>query len=275
VAAPGRVEIRALNGEVTHTIRDTGGVAAWAPHDRRLLLATLHQYKKPGRYTGTLEVAGLDGRHRRVVARRATGAADWAPDGRTIYYARGIVSTFSGQETLTLWAVGPRGRGRHRVASGVAPGSRVTVSPDGRLVLFECAEPERSALCVVRPDGGGRRKLIRANFFYEYGFVYGGREVFGNKRHGHPQLASIAGRHRVLGARFLGAQYAVSPDGEHVAWVSRRHGRTLILSASADGGYVRVLARFTSQGGLTEVADLAWSPDSRRLALVPYRHDGD
>ena len=50
---------------------------------------------------------------------------------------------------------------------------------------------------------------------------------------------------------------------------------TLILSASADGGHVRVLPRFTSQGGLTEVADLAWSPESRRLAVVPYSHDGD
>jgi hypothetical protein len=50
---------------------------------------------------------------------------------------------------------------------------------------------------------------------------------------------------------------------------------TEIRAARGNGTRERVVARFTSKGGFTQVATLFWSPDGRRLLIEPYRHVGD
>lgn len=268
------IEIRDLRGSVKHVIPRGGGYVSWAPHDRRLAYVRFHEYERPGLYSGDLTVSGLDGQRRRVVATRAAGPVDWSPDGRWLYYVRGLVDR--GPEGI--WAVRPDGRDSHRLVAEASFSGPSVVSPDGRYVLFARGGlDERRGLWAARTDGRGELPLRVGRLVspYYYGWLRNGREVFVDKHHRRPLIVSLSGRRRLLGARVHGFQYDLSSDGNRVAWVSRRRGRTLIMSARAGDGPAHALARFTSQGGLTEVDTLDWSPDGRRLLVVPYRHEGD
>jgi Tol biopolymer transport system component len=212
-------------------------------------------------------VSDLDGRHERaIVTHGADDALDWSRDGRTIYYLRGGLFQTKAE---SIWAVPSGGGTPHRVVSDVDPWSRVLVSPDGENILFVCG-----GVCIA-PTAGGVERPLTSGSFPGYGWLGDGRHVFGGLHHGHPVVASLSGERRRVPVRITTRTYDVSPDGRRVAWASVRDDRTLIFSADTGGGPARVMAHFTSKGPFTEVADLAWSPDSRRLVVVPYRHSGD
>ncbi len=117
-----------------------------------------------------------------------------------------------------------------RVAEVAAP----VLSPDGAWVVYVVArETPRhdklaSELWLVRYDGAGRVRLTR-----------------GEAHDTHPRF---------------------SPDGRWIAFLSdrpTRAGGTQVWLIARDGGRPRVLTEF--KGG---VADFAWAPDARRLAVI-------
>jgi Tol biopolymer transport system component len=269
----GAIEVRSLSGTVKHVIQRGGGAPAWSPDDRRIAFVRSHK-AADGRYVRELVVAGLDGRHRRVLATPAAAypaarPVDWSADGRTIYFRRR-----ERPRSGSIWKV-PSGGGKATpLVSNVEGDSDVQVSPDGAHVLFA----RGNDLWIARTDGGGERALIRPRHAVPRSSGWTARgEVFGGLRHGHPVVATLAGKRRLLAPKITTREYDLSPDGKRVAWVSERWSsrRTLIVSKPASGGRPSVLARFTSKSGLVEDDALAWSPDSRRLVTVPYRHFGD
>ena len=272
VVAAGRAEILDLRGEVKHVI-DPGGSVSWSPDDRRLATIEYRRPKGSDRSVRSVVVTGLDGHHRRLVATGVTSAV-WAPRGQTIYYLRGDY-TYKPQ---SLWSVQSDGSGRRRLAKDLAYFSGVSPSPDGRYLLF--VRYNRSSLkggvWVMRASGGGERKLMNGppNSF---GWMPNSRAVYGGGRDWHPVVTSLSGERRVLRARLRGGggPYALSPDGRWIAWSSERYNRTLVLAIRPDGTGRRVLARFTSKSSLTEIGPPDWSPDSRRLLVSPFRHEGD
>jgi WD40 repeat protein len=270
VYAERRVEIRDLHGKVKHAI-EPGGVVSWSPDDRRVALVRFHRPKGRDRSVGNLVVTNLDGRHRRFLA-TGVDTAVWAPRGRRIYYLRGD----RGYKPQSLWVVRSDGRERHRLARDVGWFSSVSPSPDGRYLLFVRYNRRtyHGSTWVIRADGRGQRKLMDGAPS-SLAWMPSGDAVYGPKRHGHPVVVSLSGRRRLLRARVHARYYALSPDGRWLAWSSERYNRTLVLAVRTDGTGRHVLARFTSQSSLTEIGSPDWSPDSRRLSVSPYRHEGD
>jgi dipeptidyl aminopeptidase/acylaminoacyl peptidase len=60
---------------------------------------------------------------------------------------------------------------------------------------------------------------------------------------------------------------AISPDGKQLAWVIRRDGKPAIEVADADGRHAHRVSAAAKPGSCAE-SDIAWAPDSRRLAFI-------
>jgi Tol biopolymer transport system component len=257
-------------GQVRHEIRvgsDYVGAIAWGPGGHRLAYTRYRCGPSRCHSTSELVVSDLDGRPlgTRTIARHVRGFVEWSPDGQSVFFTRGR-GYYSSRR---LYAVSPDGGPRRRIAGNVSYISHARVSPDGRWVLFR-----RDALWIAATDGSGAERRIGYNPGYLglYGWLDGGRAIFGGKaRHHHPVITTLAGERRVLGVKFFGGQYTLSPDGRRVAWV--RYGE--VGSARVDGSDERVVARFSANNNTVDVDTLAWSPDGSRLLVEPYKHSGD
>ena len=60
---------------------------------------------------------------------------------------------------------------------------------------------------------------------------------------------------------------AISPDGKQLAWVIRHDGKPTVEVADADGRHAHRVSVTAKPGSCAE-SDIAWAPDSRRLAFV-------
>ena len=60
---------------------------------------------------------------------------------------------------------------------------------------------------------------------------------------------------------------AISPDGQHLAWVIESKGKPMITVAAIDGSHPRRISAAAKPGECSE-SDVAWAPDSRHLAFV-------
>jgi dipeptidyl aminopeptidase/acylaminoacyl peptidase len=60
---------------------------------------------------------------------------------------------------------------------------------------------------------------------------------------------------------------AISPDGKQLAWVIRHDGKPTVEVADADGRHAHRVSAAAKPGSCAE-SDIAWAPDSRRLAFV-------
>ncbi|HEX2392501.1 MAG TPA: hypothetical protein VHI77_06240 [Solirubrobacterales bacterium] len=110
-----------------------------------------------------------EGRLNQLTENPADGEPDFAPDGRTIAFARGG----------DLYSIRPDGSGEKRLTSGSALDSSPLVSPNGRLVVFERrgAGGAASSLYVVGINGGGLRALTSGGDDREAAFSPDGRVV--------------------------------------------------------------------------------------------------
>ncbi|HKP90500.1 MAG TPA: hypothetical protein VJT75_11075 [Thermoleophilaceae bacterium] len=266
-----RIQVRDMSGDVQHEIRGGSRFTyppEWSPDARRLAFVADPQRDNRGR----LVTIRPDGSDRRVVATRVADVA-WSRDGETIYYLH-----YDAGSITSIWSVPSRGGSPRLIVPNVTSGPQV--SPDGHWILFGRAEGDDGVgLWVARTDGSGRESRVIAPRDLRHGpyrWAPSGTAIYGGKtRHKRVIVTSLSGKRRSLGASFFSQVYEWSPDGDRLAWVQERYGITRLWSARTDGTDRRVLARFTDRTGLTEVDELEWSPDSRRLAVVPYRHSGD
>jgi Tol biopolymer transport system component len=265
-----RIEVRDTSGALRHEIRGgrrTTSQPAWSPDAATVAFGTHRSLDGPGNLVTTRP----DGTERRVIASPANGAPAWSPDGRTLYYLD------RNEPPWAVWSIASGGGSPRKVVSNVA--SVPLVSPGGTWLLFVRKERDaRRGLWVARSDGSGdeRRMIARRNFYpLSYGWVPGGGAIYGGRHDDRPVVTSLTGRRRFLEVRTAGAVYDWSPDGKRLAWADETGHTTRIWSARLDGTERRVHARFTDETGLTHIEQLSWSPDGRRIAVVPTRHQGD
>jgi hypothetical protein len=226
-----------------------------------------------------LWIADIDGRHQRLLVRRA-GAGHVSPDGRLVAFER--------RRGRTVYAIGTDGRGEHEVARGV---DLLAWTPDGKRLLAL----RRRALVTIALDDGHEtvlepRALDRRTRLTEWSFSPNGRELVYGKLTGRP-LGEFC---------FDGADlYVVRLDGTHrrqlfgdgrssfpvwgrggIAFRRDLHGCTSggLWRVRPDGGGVRPLllrvpARFTHLGyyGLVPYAWL----DRDRLVIGIHNEWGD
>lgn len=75
--------------------------------------------------------------------------------------------------------------------------------------------------------------------------------------------ADGSGQRRLTKNSALDADPTWAPDGQRIAFESKRDGNSKIYVVDADGGDQRRLTRNGGDGG-----DPAWSPDGRRIAFA-------
>jgi Tol biopolymer transport system component len=226
---------------------------AWSPDGRRLAFTG-----ESGLGYTKIDIWTVDSNGRGL--RRATRTGDalwpvWAPDGRSIVYAR-LEATNHNREgppdySSSLWAIDPDGANPRRLTDprpGVserpwsfAPdGSRLAITR-ARLSALE-RRAEKTRLVLVNLDGSGERELSGT-----------------------------------------GTDPAFSPDGSRIAYASARDRNgtldygdmssiaTELYVMDADGSHRR---RLTRTRRINELAP-SWSPDGRTLAYTrgrPYQN---
>jgi Tol biopolymer transport system component len=254
----------------------TDGVSP-SPDCRHFAVVTYGSKEVDGRLT----IVGRAGKRRVLVDHAAVGCPSgfydydtcpsWSPDGRTLYYVRGSA----------LWSIGSDGRSRHQMTTGIRGGPQVSPRGDWLAFTRDDNDPNVSGVWLIRPDGTDERHLLRGAYVAPkvLGWVPHRREVYvhgGGAGHQTLVISSSGKRHRI-GRHFRnGGLVSLSPDGERIAWtVARSDKDTQVRSSRLDGSDYRVLARFVSKGGYTEIDTLEWSPDSSELIVVPHRHVGD
>jgi hypothetical protein len=194
----------------------------------------------------------------------------WSTDARTLYYECGF-------NTCAVRA--KAGSTPREVIDNVYDGPRI--SSDGEWLAFVrgSQDPKINGLWIARPDGSDQRHLLGGTSDpHEFGRVPGRHEVYahGGRAGKRTVLISVSGHRRRIGSRFGGRLVTISPDRRVIAWISQRNAKGVeVLSGRIDDWHVRVLARFTSKGGLTEIDTLEWSPNGSELLVEPHRHIGD
>ena len=180
---------------------------------------------------------GAEPSYERVTEGGAKSAwAMWSSDGRAIYY----VSDRSGAENIYVQPMGGAGG-----TSGAA--RQLTSFTDGRVLWPSIANNGRSiaferdmGVWLLDPASGVAREVAV-------------------KLRGAPAGPGV--EHLALTRQFR--ELALSPDGKKVAFVVR--GEIFAASAMDGGDAMRVTATPGSE------SEVAWSPDSRRLAYVSDR----
>jgi Tol biopolymer transport system component len=115
----------------------------------------IHSEETNGKVTAEVEEGGLfavrDGHRNQLTENPADSEPSFAPDGRTIAFAR----------EGDIYTVRPDGSGERRLTTGNALDSRPQISPNGRIVLFErrTGEGEPANLYTVSIGGGAAKDL--------------------------------------------------------------------------------------------------------------------
>ena len=156
----------------------------------------------------------------------------WNADGKTLYF----MSDRSGAQNI--WAAPAQGAGTARALTSFNNGRVLwpSISKDGKTIAFE----RDFGIWTVDTGGGQPHELTVA-------------------LRGAPAAAAV--EHRTFSDQIQ--ELAVSPDGKKAAFTV--HGEIFSASAKDGGDAVRV----TTTAG--EEAELAWAPDSRRLAYMSHR----
>jgi Tol biopolymer transport system component len=215
----------------------------------------------------TVLPSGRDPRRIRKLPRfGADGCVDvnpmWSPDGRRIAYNRA--------DEIAVGPAAPRRRSRlDRIVArdGFSP----SWSPESRRLTFlRRGEDGLVRVAVVGANGGPFRDLIGPGPFELPSWTRTGRHVLysTNESRGPDEprvvrmwrIGASGGRPRPMGP---GRFPRVSPDGSKIAFVNGSD----VLTMNRDGSGRR---RIVDHPEGTMAWQLAWSPDSRRIAYVFY-----
>ncbi|HEY5977987.1 MAG TPA: hypothetical protein VIT85_09040 [Solirubrobacterales bacterium] len=203
----------------------------------------------------------------------------FSADGRTIVFSRdpGLAAT-----GMSIYVMDADGGGARRLTTGAAIDGNPTISPNGRVVVFDRYElgPRRSHLWAVNIDGTGLRQLTEGpNDESDPVFTPSGKRIVftGNAdqdarsdRSDIWAMAPDGSDQKVLvdGVRNE-SEPDVSPTGRSIVFASNRiHGPNLFI-ANAKGKRVRAVTHskgdcFRGRCYLTPV----FSPDGRHLATT-------
>jgi Tol biopolymer transport system component len=215
-----------------------------------------------------------DGRDiRRLTSARDEGPA-LSPDGSRLAFVR----TRDGGRTYELYVATASGGSPRRITSARGFAQAPTWTGDGAHVVFSASggrwgtskDPSCAPnLWIVRPDGGGPRRLVRRGV--QPALSPGGRRLAFVRPDRREREWLYVARADGGGVKRLGrgSHPSWSPDGRRLV-VERWSGPDRM----ADLWSVRVsdgrATRLTWTAGLSEV-DPAWSPDGDRIAFSMFR----
>jgi len=164
----------------------------------------------------------------RKESRESIIAAEWAPDGKLVFFVR--------DSAQSIFSTEPRRIVRWDVQTGVetelyrAP-DRVTwlpVSPDGRELAFIAG----GILKVLPTTGGQPRDLTKAEFICGIAWTPDGRHLLFGRRIGDTtiqlwRVPSEGGKPQKTGLTFegWGVDVRMHPDGRRIAFASKRAGK--------------------------------------------------
>jgi Tol biopolymer transport system component len=242
---------------------------------------------------GRILFSQLNGEHQDIYAvrpdgsglRRLTksrGEAVWpdpSPDGRKIVYE-------DDESTRAVIAVIDADGTHRRVLTPSGFQGQPAWSPDGRWIVFERdAGPGDNGVWVMRPDGGGLRRLTRNPYAgaecgcdTDPAFSPDGRRI---------SFVRVRAESRGLGALFVmdrngsqlrrltpwsldpGIKHAWKPDASQIMVSDNSNPRpgesSNLYTLRPDGTRLRALTRF--KGGHPNALPGSWSPDGRRIVL--------
>lgn len=132
--------------------RGDESVPDWSPDGRRIAFSL----------GGRIWVMSADGSRRRALTRAAGGvdwAPAWSPDGRWLAFESNRAMASQRHPTNEIWIVRADGNGLRRLTHNRANDNHPSWSPDGRRLVFARHGAGLSQLYVMRPDGGGVRRV--------------------------------------------------------------------------------------------------------------------
>jgi len=204
-----------------------------------------------------LSIAALDGTgERRLPEGRFVGVGGlaWAPDGRRIYYVKGV------QRELQLWSMNVDGTNAREIAGRVRSGG-VAATPDGRFVVFTADREGGAGIWRAHPDGTGAALVATDADPRWISLSPDGETVyFTSTRGGSPSTygVPVMGGEVTLVAPLL-ERAVQSPDGRYFAGIYRSSIEAPYSIAVLDAATLRAL----------------YSPSSVALALQPLYSTSD
>jgi hypothetical protein len=192
----------------------------------------------------------------------STSAAPATPPARLVFSAE---MAHGPTAQVQLYSIEPAGRGAAQLTFAVEPSSAPLPSPDGRWIVFARA----GAIWVMRPDGGGQRRLV----------AHGTEPAWAPDSRGIAYVRFIEGRRfgiRAIRVDGTGDRSLVSGEPDNPPSSPTRTGGVVDSPAWSPDGRSLAFARDGSvvilSGGLQRT--LVAGPDAERAEGIRWSYDG-
>jgi Tol biopolymer transport system component len=256
----GRVLVVGADGQgLTEIARENDWIhsLAWSPQDDLIAFAA-------GADEGQLSVVNPDGGGPRSLAQGVKGGLTWAPDCQRLAVGLSGPSSLLSSGVPNIYAVDIDGGATTRLTDVDAWEYSPAWSPDGSAIAFVSRRDAQSGVFAVHVDGSFT-PLIPTHSEPPQAFLGPDRRVIA------PAEAFVETEY--VGGKWPLAQGTISPDGRHLANLVSTAD---MLSEGCSGDVQDIYTRDVDGSEITNVTntpdvhemEVAWSPDSRLLALT-------